>query len=159
MRIDPQDHRGLLAALRRSGPLPPPSTWLPLVALAGGREPDAVLAEREDAGGTVTIALHAVVGGRLLRVVGTGTGHWDDPLAGDAPASVVAESWTVSGVKAGVLDAVAERDADSARWAYRPRLVVDCGGEQVTVPYLDDLDPAAEEAADRFTAALLAALG
>lgn len=89
--------RDRLRRLNQGIRIPPHSVWLPFVAATQGAHVIAEIGERADLpDGGSSVAYTALLPKRIVRVVATGTGAWEDPLSG-TPDDVTVRSIPIEG--------------------------------------------------------------
>lgn len=89
--------RDRLRRLNHGIRIPPHSVWLPFFAATQGGNVIAEIGERTDlSDGGSSVAYTALLPKRIVRVVATGTGLWEDPLSG-TPDDVTVRSIPIDG--------------------------------------------------------------
>ena len=97
MNITGDNVRDRLRRLNHGIRIPPHSVWLPFFAATQGGNVIAEIGERADLpDGGSSVAYTALLPKRLVRVVATGTGPWEDPLSG-TPDDVTVRSIPIDG--------------------------------------------------------------
>ncbi|MEG9226195.1 hypothetical protein [Aeromicrobium sp. Sec7.5] len=114
--------------------VPPHSVWLPFFAATEGGNVIAEIGERADLpDGGSSVAYTALLPKRIVRVVATGTGRWEDPLSG-APDDVTVRSIPIEGALLELEGTSTERSELGSDFTIRTtaRLTVD--GSPISVP-------------------------
>ncbi|GAA1730975.1 hypothetical protein [Aeromicrobium alkaliterrae] len=159
MEISGADVRDRLRRLGPDGRITHQAVWAPYLVATSGAEPLAEIAERQDlSDGESAVVYTGLLRKRIVRVVATGRGDWEDPFgAGPASVEVTSASIDNAGYRLENLDTLRGQEVGS--FAVRADMVVEAHGEAVPIPYFRGARRGApDEDVDSFLLAVLAEL-
>lgn len=156
MDITGESVRDRLRQLNHGIRIPPHSVWLPFLAATQGGNVIAEIGERTDLpDGGSSVAYTALLPKRIVRVVATGTGRWEDPLSG-TPDEVTVRSTPIDGAVLELDGTSTERSELGSEFTIRTTARLSVDGSSISVPCFPTSLRDDPDLVDAFTSAVIA---
>ena len=159
MEIAGADVRDRLRRLGPDGRITHQAVWAPYLVATTGAHVIAEIAERLDLPDGRSAAVYTgLLRKRLVRVVATGEGQWEDPF-GAGPESIEVSSISIDGAAYRLEHLDTRRSEVVGSFAVRADLMIESGDQVVPIPYVQGPRRGAPEGdVDGFVEAVLTEL-